>query len=210
MIRLARSLPLLGLLVAAWSAAQPRGTATAAPCPESWSALNPATLRASRVTAVRAVLTDARGIPVSLGLSSGELVLQGPAVAGRRCTYVPGDAGRSGALHTSDTELLPIPAAPEAGTWERDANAGLTLKAKDASGALVLTGSAVFPTAGGSVNAAHLNGPLRRADSPRRWLYADGDCALTLWPLGPWLLVQDNQKCGGLNVTFAGLYRHVR
>ncbi|WP_221090548.1 hypothetical protein [Deinococcus aquaedulcis] len=210
MIRLSRSLPLLGLLVAAWSAAQPRGAATAAPCPESWSALNPATLRAARVTAVRAVLTDARGAPVPLGLSSGELVLQGPAVAGRRCTYVPGEAGRSGTLNAGDTEPLPLPAALETGTWERDANAGLTLKAKDASGALTLTGSAVFPTAGGSVNVGHLNGPLRRADSPRRWLYADGDCALTLWPLGPWLLVQDNQKCGGLNVTFAGLYRHVR
>jgi hypothetical protein len=33
------------------------------------------------------------------------------------------------------------------------------------------------------------------------------DCAVRLWRLGPYLVVGDNLRCGGNNVTFAGVYR---
>ncbi|PTA68725.1 hypothetical protein [Deinococcus arcticus] len=206
LLRSALRLTLLGLTLL--GGAQGRSAAPGPGCPEHWSALNPADLRATRVSVRRAPLTDARGQPGPHSLSQGEAVLQGPAVGGRRCTYVPGDASRSGFLRPGDTEPLPTPTAPENGTWERDANAGLTVTGKP--GSLMLTGTGLFATASGGVNVSHLNGPLRRGESARRWVYSDGDCTLTLWPVGPWLLVQDNLKCAGANVTFAGLYRHVR
>ena len=44
---------------------------------------------------------------------------------------------------------------------------------------------------------------LESADNPE---YV---CAATLRLLGPYLVVQDNLHCGGLNVTFAGAYRRL-
>ena len=34
----------------------------------------------------------------------------------------------------------------------------------------------------------------------------EGDCAVELRQLGPYLLVQDNNNCGGMGVSFSGLY----
>ncbi|HEY7853319.1 MAG TPA: hypothetical protein VIB82_10115 [Caulobacteraceae bacterium] len=40
-------------------------------------------------------------------------------------------------------------------------------------------------------------------------LAADGadSCAARMWRLGPYLIVADNRRCGGANVSFAGIYR---
>jgi hypothetical protein len=35
---------------------------------------------------------------------------------------------------------------------------------------------------------------------------APGDCAVRLRRAGKWLLVDDNDNCGGMNVTFDGIY----
>ena len=34
-------------------------------------------------------------------------------------------------------------------------------------------------------------------------------CGLHLWRLGPYLVATDNLQCGGMNVTFAGVYRRI-
>jgi hypothetical protein len=36
---------------------------------------------------------------------------------------------------------------------------------------------------------------------------ADGQCMVRMQRVGIWLLVEDNQQCGGSKVTFTGLYR---
>jgi hypothetical protein len=38
-------------------------------------------------------------------------------------------------------------------------------------------------------------------------IVSDDNCEVRARPIGPYLLVADNQSCGGLNVTFSGLYR---
>ena len=38
----------------------------------------------------------------------------------------------------------------------------------------------------------------------------DGDCKVWMRRLGPYLLVDDNNACGGFNVTFRGIYRRKR
>jgi hypothetical protein len=35
----------------------------------------------------------------------------------------------------------------------------------------------------------------------------EGQCQVRMQRIGPWLLVEDNQQCGGIMVTFTGLYR---
>jgi hypothetical protein len=34
-------------------------------------------------------------------------------------------------------------------------------------------------------------------------------CHIKLWRLGPYLVAEDNVRCGGMNVTFTGVYRRV-
>ena len=55
-------------------------------CPD-WLTLEPGDLRAARVSASRAVFTDASGQPGRTYVVKGDLLLQGPAVNGRRCSY---------------------------------------------------------------------------------------------------------------------------
>ena len=51
-------------------------------------------------------------------------------------------------------------------------------------------------------------GPL--AISGHRATYADDNlCELELTLLPDFLLIADNHKCGGVNVTFSGVYRRV-
>ena len=37
-----------------------------------------------------------------------------------------------------------------------------------------------------------------------------GVCFVKLWRLGPYLVAADNLGCGGLNVTFTGVYRKTK
>ena len=42
--------------------------------------------------------------------------------------------------------------------------------------------------------------------------YTEGDetdCRIRLWQRGPYLVVRDNNGCGGLNVTFSAFYRRL-
>jgi hypothetical protein len=48
--------------------------------------------------------------------------------------------------------------------------------------------------------------PVRRT-RPQDWTDGRTDCAARMWLVGPYLFVEDNQYCGGLNVSFGGVYR---
>lgn len=50
------------------------------------------------------------------------------------------------------------------------------------------------------------DGRFRRTTA-KDWGDSPEDCAVRLRLVGPYLLAQDNYRCGGLNVTFSGLYR---
>jgi hypothetical protein len=41
-------------------------------------------------------------------------------------------------------------------------------------------------------------------------LAGEYDCAVRMQRIGRWLAVDDNNRCGGLNVTFRGIYRRAR
>jgi len=38
----------------------------------------------------------------------------------------------------------------------------------------------------------------------------EGECRVRMQRIGPWLMVEDNDSCGGAGVTFSGLYRRKR
>jgi len=63
----------------------------------------------------------------------------------------------------------------------------------------------VCPAVGVFAVCLRRTGADARADAPD----TDGDdiCRATLRLVGPYLLVDDNNDCGGANVTFDGVYR---
>ena len=120
--------------------------------------------------------------------------------------------------------LTTIPAKPAddaswIGNWQRvEASIKIT-RGKD--GALSAEGDATWGAgdkgrvARGAVNLGEFSGKLRRTGEIA--LVADDDlasfetaandrCVVRMRALGPYLQVEDNRNCGGMNVSFTGLY----
>jgi hypothetical protein len=120
--------------------------------------------------------------------------------------------------------LAPVPAKADdeaewVGRWRRT-EAAITI-ARGKQGGLMATGEATWGAgdrrrvAEGGVNIGAFGGAMRRTGETR--LVADNDvasferapqdrCAVRLRRIGPYLLVEDNMACGGMNVSFSGLY----
>lgn len=112
--------------------------------------------------------------------------------------------------------LKPLSAPPNwAGKWKRDTSAEIDITVKGT--AAHLSGNATA-SSGSAVNEGDLDADIdarapyagfsiigdRQAAFAKAGQY---DCAVELRQLGPYLLVQDNNNCGGMGVTFSGLYR---
>jgi hypothetical protein len=152
----------------------------------------------------------------------------------RRAFLVPGDqvvmvrreggfacvsfVGRQGARTDGWVPLARLTDAfPEprwSGTWKRDTTAVIMI-GSSSGGPLALSGHA---TMGPAPNVGEIEG---RIDGSRRYaafaisesetqiefdMAGQFDCAVRLAQLGPYLVVKDNLHCGGLNVTFNGVY----
>lgn len=202
---LSRSVLTLALLGSAALLSSARAQTTPDPlrgCPD-WLTLDPGELRAARVSASRAVFTDASGQPGRAYGVKGDLLLQGPAVSYVVRGGVP--TGLGGYLNTMQVQN--VPASPAlSGTWK--SGTGTLILTKTAAGTWRVKGDALSPTPGGSANLGEVDGTLTRRGGA--WQTAADGCELSLWPVGPWLVALDNGACGGLNVTFSGLYTRQR
>ena len=113
------------------------------------------------------------------------------------------------------TPVAPM-AAPETpdwlGTWSQP---GGDIEIKQiAGGKLSVEGEMVVPTA----HDAH-TGEIKAQVTPGKDTIAfvddgsapfekdGGECRVRMQRIGPWLMVEDNEGCGGAAVTFTGLYR---
>jgi hypothetical protein len=147
----------------------------------------------------------------------GDTVLASQARNGFRCVYV-GGAGRLSAGFVPDAALAPAPpyapldAAFLVGRWT-DNDDHLTFKL--AKGKLVVDGDAVWPSAKPpkgvpesrfAPNIGEVEGAVRLAGP--RFEVGDVEEACRVWGYrrGPYLIVDDNGNCGGMNVRFSGVY----
>ena len=147
----------------------------------------------------------------------GDVVITGKVSGAHVCVLMPNRVGGSaGWVRTA--EISPLPRAAPApadwvGTWaEGDDSIRLTLRGTT----LVVHGEACWPSCHPSL-AERPGGPnigeLDGAATPAGDTLAIADantppaCTATLRLLGPYLLVTDNNQCGGMNVTFTGAYR---
>jgi hypothetical protein len=98
------------------------------------------------------------------------------------------------------------------GEWKFDDNR-IEFTENKLPGFLNVTGSATWVGANpGNVHVGELDGRYKPQNG---WIeYSDGndefDCRVRLRLLGGYLIVADNLKCGGVNVTFSGIYRRKR
>jgi len=153
-------------------------------------------------------------------------VLVGSSVDGFRCAMFRSANGRETRGFLPSAVLVDQSTAPPAladwvGRWVRDDEASITIKVEGS--ALTVGGQATWGARDpervrrGGVNT----GDIDTVATPRGNLIAIGvgydgadppdiakvdDCRARLRLFGPYLAVEDNTGCGGMNVTFTGVY----
>ena len=174
----------------------------------------------AQVTSQRAFFyEDAEGCPLSGECRSSSYVIRGDEVViGRRigdfvCAFYPNEGGgTAGWLKIGSLSIHPLDATPPLarwrGNWTDDASADVTIAMKD--GHPYISGEAFWPARPEendwiSIHIGEVNGAL--VISGHRATYEDDNlCELELTLLGDFLLIEDNRRCGGANVTFSGVY----
>ena len=162
-------------------------------------------------------------------LVAGDSVILGERVGGYLCaTYrgAKGDLARTGWLPAEAVAAEPpAPVAPDdwLGTWTQ-AEGRIQVKRGDKPGTLAVTGDATWGAGDpervkrGGVNLGEISGTVTPAGDGASFAMGENgtlpvakggadDCKVWLRRLGPWLVVDDNLACGGMNVTFRGVYR---
>ncbi len=106
-----------------------------------------------------------------------------------------------------------VAGAPWAGTWRTGSGQSVTLRERGAGG-VSITGAAVWGAAdlsraaAGGVNTGAI--AARATPHGQRLVFAARTgCAGRMWRLGPYLVVADNGRCGGMKVSFTGVYRRI-
>ena len=145
-------------------------------------------------------------------LIAGDLVVLGTKLGDYVCAeYASAKKDRNGWLPSAAIEPVAPLNAPGAwtGKWER-VEAEIAIKLK--GGALQAEGTATYGASDpdrvkrGAVNVGDFEGALALKDGQA--VYSDENgCVIRMVRAGAFLFVRDNQKCGGFNVTFDGLYR---
>ncbi|MET0649900.1 MAG: hypothetical protein ABW208_25100 [Pyrinomonadaceae bacterium] len=100
-----------------------------------------------------------------------------------------------------------LPLASWLGAWGFYDNA-LRLSRARRAGVLRVAGDATWQGVNpGNVHVGELSGEAAPAGNVLKLGEDPEDCQATLRLVGPYLVVADNKRCGGLNVTFDGVYR---
>jgi hypothetical protein len=121
------------------------------------------------------------------------------AKAGKRLASLP-----CGSLEGVDLTEIALPAPPVSswvGTWSGPTG---SLVIAEAGGALQVTGDAVWHGGGDRIHTGEVDGALKAEGEGL--MYAKDGCELRIGRDGSQLWVEDNLRCGGLNVTFEGAY----
>ncbi|MFZ6708707.1 hypothetical protein [Undibacterium sp. TC9W] len=134
------------------------------------------------------------------------------------CAWYPGAKRetvgwvRADSLQNKISHAEAAAAKPEdwLGKWNYYKYAELNIKKKGKS--LGYDGNAVWDGGGGNVHVGDISGTMtpQANKAVLKDSAEDDGCKLELSLLGPYLVVKDNNVCGGMNVSFRGVYRKTR
>jgi hypothetical protein len=148
---------------------------------------------------------------------AGNQLLTGRSAGPYVCAFFANRVGGSaGWVERARLVPLPVPASPPLSAWTGHwANGDDTIALTAKAGALVADGSAWWPSANpspaqfpGGPNVGDLGGIAKPTGA--RAVFTDNDpsgCTATLTLVGTLLVVADNGGCGGMNVSFSGVYQ---
>lgn len=162
-------------------------------------------------------------------LVAGDPVILGERNGGYVCASyrgAKGDLARTGWLPAEAVAAEPPPSVALddwLGTWTQ-AEGRIQVKRGDKPGTLSVTGDATWGLGDpervkrGGVNLGEISGTVTPAGDGASFAMGENatlpvakggeyDCKVWLRRVGPWLVVEDNLACGGMNVTFRGVYR---
>ena len=143
--------------------------------------------------------------PVCVGptvLSASSQVLAGATTGGWRCvTFRAGSASLVSAwTPATNLRVTATPTPSWAGVWiSQEADLSLTLH-----GAAVHASGTATHAFLSSIHMGEIDADAQPVGRDLR--LSEGPCLVSLTVLGDWLLASDNYACGGVNVTFGGLY----
>jgi hypothetical protein len=106
-------------------------------------------------------------------------------------------------LDISEAPSSPMPAR-FVGEWAHYENA-LSIRPGKGAGRLAVSGQAYWHGVGDNVHVGEVAGEV--APAGNALTLEDDTCRVTAHLVGPYLIVRDNKQCGGVNVTFDGVYR---
>lgn len=112
-------------------------------------------------------------------------------------------------LNSLDRRTMPIVAgvSPWLGEWKYALNT-INFTNNKLAGYLNLTGNAYWKGVGDNIHIGELDGRYQPKNGVIE--YSDGageyDCRASLRLVGEFLIVADNMNCGGVNVSFSGVY----
>jgi hypothetical protein len=214
------------LAAACWSLSGPAWAADAPECRNGSFPLQQAVFRLAKVigaprTYLRSDIPpcpdDSAACRERAYVVPGDAVIAGAASGVFVCVLFPDNHGGS-AGYVRQAEIAALPPATDpklaawAGTWH-DGDNSIALRVK--GGALSASGNAYWPSANpspkirpGGPNLGDMSGTA----TPQGNSVVFGDdspdeCRVRLTLLPPFLLAADNRNCGGMNVSFTGVYR---
>jgi len=142
-------------------------------------------------------------------ITRADVVFGGPEQRGVRCVEYGTRQGTLRAGFVPAANLAPAEAERVlkadflVGVWRDGANS--IRVAANRANRLVITGAGVYKGTGPTPNEGGFNAeaPIGPTDP---LVLRDGGCIVVLERRGPFLLANDNERCGGNNVRFVGIY----
>jgi hypothetical protein len=150
-------------------------------------------------------------------LVGGDVVFAGPPNRGFRCVYYGSSNGRivAGFIPAENLKAIAEDNGMSIdfliGTWKYESNS-IEIKAS-AAGKVSGDGQAYYQTAE-TVNEGSFSAQAPLAAGQKELVFKEGNdessCVVKLHRRGPYLVASDNNNCGGLNVSFSGIYTKAR
>jgi hypothetical protein len=149
---------------------------------------------------------------IPMTLAPGDTVVIARPEGDWTCGYLTGRKGAAqGWVRSQDLQGVQAdPNPPQnawTGTWVQDKNR-ITIESSKNPGKLALDGEAYWRGGRDNVHEGSISGEVTPAGNHAH--YDEGSpesCSVDLALLGNYLLTNDNNKCGGLNVRFWGVWR---
>ncbi len=176
-----------------------------------------------RLGAVRPQTTTSWQCYANNGKCSSFLIHRGDSIqiagasGGWTCGYVTSDDGAGPEwVRTGDLALVQAVANPPLsawlGTWKGGEDVVHIKPIPGRAGWLDLDGSAVWNGLAGNQHLGEIHGRAAPAGDKLHYTEGAGEsaCVVDLTLIGNYLLASDNQRCGGLNARFGGVWRRVQ